>query len=87
MNGSYQAPEFADMNGDGMLDLITVHTGNNTVMIFYNQGYGADRLPVFEAAASVIVPSNRTIRAVHPMVAHTGEDVLRECSLYAPVPN
>lgn len=77
LNGSYQAPEFADMNGDGRLDLITVHTGNNTVMIFYNQGYGTDRLPVFEAAASVIVPSNRTIRAVHPMVTHAGENVLR----------
>lgn len=73
LNDSYQSPEFADMNGDGRPDLITAYTKNNSVMIFYGQGYGRDGLPVFEAAASVIVPSRQKIRALHALFRPTGE--------------
>lgn len=72
LNGSYQAPDFADINGDGRSDLITAHTTNNSIMIFYNQGSGRDGLPVFEAAASVIVPSKENIRALHAVFPQTG---------------
>lgn len=72
LNGSYQAPDFADINGDGRPDLITAHTRNYSIMIFYNQGYGRDGLPVFEAAASVIVPSKENIRALHAVFPQTG---------------
>lgn len=73
LNDSYQSPEFADMNGDGRPDLITAYTKNNSVMIFYGQGYGRDGLPVFEASASVIVPSRQKIRALHALFRPTGE--------------
>jgi hypothetical protein len=76
LNGSYQAPELADMNGDGRPDLITSSAENNSVMIFYNQGYGEDGLPVFEASASVIVPSSHKVHALHAVYSHNGKSVV-----------
>jgi hypothetical protein len=80
LNGSYQAPEFADMNGDGRPDLITSSAENNSVMIFYNQGYEKDGLPAFEASASVIVPSSRRVRALHAVYSYNGKSVATLCT-------
>ena len=62
---TYMAADFADFNGDGLVDLVQTRRGTKSATIYLNTGRrDAGGMPVFTASVSVAVPGWKACRAV-----------------------